>query len=205
MRNDVDIFEGIITKLSDRNLSKPEDVHNIPKRSRKLPAHLAKDSIVEASVGHSEDSSNAKSEATLFRQIYCSIVDNCLGELNARFGERSSAVTAAISCLWPEPRVSFLDPKKIAPLASLIGLNTDSFQLKSECQVASTLIEREFDSKSHKTLHELCLFLHPYRKGFNEVYQLYAAALTLGSSNTVCEASFSTLTCTSTLQAIYDP
>lgn len=193
MRNDVDIFEGIITKLSDRNLSKPEDVHNIPKRSRKLPAHLAKDSIVEASVGHSEDSSNAKSEATLFRQIYCSIVDNCLGELNARFGERSSVVTAAISCLWPEPRVSFLDPKKIAPLASLIGLNTDSFQLQSECQVASTLIEREFDSKSHKTLHDLCLFLHPYRKGFNEVYQLYAAALTFGSSNAVCEESFSTL------------
>lgn len=102
-------------------------------------------------------------------------------------------MTAAISCLWPEPRVSFLDPKKIAPLASLIGLNTDSFQLQSECQVASTLIEREFDSKSHKTLHELCLFLHPYRKGFNEVYQLYAAALTFGSSNAVCEESFSTL------------
>ena len=150
MRNDVDIFEGIITKLSDRNLSKPEDVHNIPKRSRKLPAHLAKDSIVEASVGHSEYSSNAKSEATLFRQIYCSIADNCLGELNARFGERSSAVTAAISCLWPEPSVSFLDPKKIAPLASLIGLNSESPLLQSECQVTRTLLKEDLMTKDTK-------------------------------------------------------
>ena len=59
--------------------------------------------------------------------------------------------------------------------------------------MARTFIEREFVDKIHKTLNDLCLLLHPYRKGFSEVYQLYAAALTFGSSNAVCEESFSAL------------
>ena len=65
--------------------------------------------------------------------------------------------------------------------------------LQSECQVARTFIEREFVDKMHKTLNDLCLLLHLYRKGFSEVYQLYADALAFGSSNAVCEESFSTL------------
>ena len=193
MRNDVQIVERIIKKLAEHNLSESEYVHKIPKQSHKLPAHLSRDSVVEVSKGHSEVPIYAESEPILFRQIYCSIVYNCLGELDDRFGEHSSAVTAAISCLWPEPSVSFLDPKKIAPLAYLIGLYADLSLLQSECQVARTFIEREFDDKIHKTLNDLCLLLHPYRKGFSEVYQLYAAALAFGSSNAVCEESFSTL------------
>ena len=120
MRNDVQVFERIITKLANHNLSESVYVHKVPKRSHKLPAHLSRDSVVEVSVGHSENPIYAESEAILFRQIYCSIVHNYPGELDSRFGERSSAVTAAISCLWPEPSVSSLDPKKISPLASLL-------------------------------------------------------------------------------------
>ena len=47
----------------------------------------------------------------------------------------------------PESSVSFFDTKKIAPFATLIGVNTDSYLLQGESQVTRNFIEREFDDK----------------------------------------------------------
>ena len=64
------------------------DEEPLAKRRRKMAINLG-DSVVVSSVGQSTE---IEPESTVYRQIIFGILDNCMGELNARFGERNKKV-----------------------------------------------------------------------------------------------------------------
>jgi len=97
------------------------------KRCRKPPA-APSNSVVLSSVGHSDD---ANSESVLHKRMLLGILDNCIGEMKARFGENNTGVLSAIVSLWPESEW-FLEPENIKPLAQLMGLNADSTHMSSK-------------------------------------------------------------------------
>jgi len=125
---------------------------------------------------------------TYFRQLYFQGIDNCMAELEARFGERNAALASALECLWPES-VTFLDMTKLTAVTDLIGMKESSVVV-SECKVAIQFLAKEFDPQCHKDLLDLCRILYPLKATFPNVYRIYAAALTIGVST----ATFSMLT-----------
>ena len=168
------VMDELVRKNYDLS---PED----SKRRRKLPNAL-KDSVVLSSVG-----SNGENN----KQIFIEILDNCLGELDARFGERNSELASSLSSLWPS-NPKFMDTELLQPLANLLGLTTTDFE--AECVVAKAFLLKEFDCVKHKCFSDICSILFPLRSAFPVAYKLFAGASTLGVSTAVCEASFSTLT-----------
>ncbi|KAL2087113.1 hypothetical protein ACEWY4_018172 [Coilia grayii] len=49
---------------------------------------------------------------TEFKRLFYSVIDAVQGEMNARFGERSSELIGALTSLNPEAEATFLDPLK---------------------------------------------------------------------------------------------
>ena len=88
-----------------------------------------------------------------------------------------------------------MSPVDLTSFADLIECKeNDSFT--SECEVAKSYIFRQINSIEYANsslAQKTCELLCPTRSAFPLVYQIYAAALTFGSSIAVCEASFFTL------------
>jgi len=154
-----------------------------------MPPKLAH-CVVESTLGnHGNDFDDVMTQYT---QLYFQGIDNCVSELEARFGERNAALASSLECLWPESE-TFLQMSKLAAITDLIDIKESSLTV-SECEVARELLAKEFDPTSHKDLSDMCRILFPLRAAFPNVYSIYAAALTFGVSTAACEASFSTLT-----------
>src|SRR6476469_595490 len=147
------------------------------------------DAHVEITLGQHEDN-DARDTNTVRRQLYFSIIDDCVSEITSRFGERNTELAASVKSLWPESE-HFLELSILRPLAELIGVDTST--MISECVVAKEMLLKRFSNNSHKALNDIIEILFPVRDAFPQVYSVYAAALTPGSSTASCEASFSVL------------
>lgn len=182
-----DQVELITAKIEKQGIELKDSADS--KRKRCMPPKLAH-CVVESTLGnHGNDFDDVMTQYT---QLYFQGIDNCVSELEARFGERNAALASSLECLWPESE-TFLQMSKLAAITDLIDIKESSLTV-SECEVARELLAKEFDPTSHKDLSDMCRILFPLRAAFPNVYSIYAAALTFGVSTAACEASFSTLT-----------
>ncbi|XP_045075725.1 uncharacterized protein LOC123489869 [Coregonus clupeaformis] len=98
------------------------------KRRRTINENL-RGFAVEETVGQPQSDIDEKTE---FMRLFYSVVDAVQGEMNARFGERSSELIGALAALNPEAEDNFLDPSKLTPLLVLAGTDV----VESEYTVA---------------------------------------------------------------------
>ena len=164
-------------------------MNSATKRKRRMPSHLAECVVETTFESHVSDVDDVRTELT---RLYFEGIDNCVSELEARFGERNAALASALECLWPQNQ-AFLQMSKLTAITDLINIKESSLVV-SECEVARRMIAKDFHSESHKDLSDVCRIIFPVRSAFPNVYSIYAAALTFGVSTATCEASFSTLT-----------
>jgi len=100
-----------------------------------------------SSVGQS-DGDNASNVSVIHKRILLGILDNCIGKLEARFGEGNNGVLSAIVSLWTENEW-FLELENVKPLAQLLGLDADSMLMSSEMAMAKAYIANEFKPGEH--------------------------------------------------------
>jgi hypothetical protein len=184
----MDQIEAIIDKIKKLGISLVVYATQKQRLSTKFT-----DSVVNSTVGSSEYATDDDSMKRQLTQIFYEGIDNCVSELEVRFGERNTAIASSLECLWPQSK-TFLEPSRFAAITELIAIDIQSTLVTSECTVARQLIANQFDSDRHKDLSDVCQILFPVKTAFPSVYSIYAAALTLGVSTASCEASFSTLT-----------
>ena len=182
-----DHIQKLVVKIEKQGIQL--NATSVSKRKRRMPTALAQ-CVVETTLGnHDGDFDDVRTELA---QLYFQGIDNCVSELEARFGERHAALASALECLWPQNQ-AFLQMSKLSAITDLINIKESSLAV-SECEVARQMIAKDFDPESHKDLSDVCRLLFPLRAAFPNVYSIYAAALTFGVSTAACEASFSTLT-----------
>lgn len=188
LRSNIQV-EEILAKIVKQGIQLQTNSESDSKRKRQMPTRLAQ-CVVESTVGNHD--SDFEDAILQYKQLYFECIDNCVSELETRFGERNAALAASLECLWPESE-AFLQLSKLVAITDLIGINNSSVVV-SECEVARQFLVKEFDPKCHQDLADLCRILFPLKSAFPNVYSIYAAAITLGVSSAACEASFSTLT-----------
>ncbi|XP_029636258.1 uncharacterized protein LOC115211744 [Octopus sinensis] len=120
---------------------------------------------------------------TSHRKIYFVIIDESLGVLDNRFSEQNDSIYSSLA----SPR-HFWILMLLKPLSNLV--NSDKSALLSEFSVAKAYISKQ----NMMTLLDIFGSLRIVQDAFPNVYPLYGAALTFGSSTATCESSFSTLT-----------
>jgi len=92
------------------------------KRKRRMPSQLA-ECVVETTLeSHVGDVDDVRTEVT---RLYFEGIDNCVSELEARFGERNAAFASALECLWPQNQ-AFLQMSKLAAITDLISIKESS-------------------------------------------------------------------------------
>jgi hypothetical protein len=170
------------------------------KRETQLPQKYS-DCVVETTTGSSGKRDCSLTNQQKYTQLYFEIIDNCVGELEARFNERNTALALSVKCLWPgckeDRNATFLSSHELSSLGNLIDIDVTSASVINQCSVAAEFIVAHINKCSEttapKNLSDIMQLLLPVKAAFPAVYSLYAAALTLGMSTASCEASFSTL------------
>lgn len=147
---------------------------------------------VEETVGQPQSDTDEKTE---FKRLFYSVTDAVQGEMDARFGERSSALIGALAALNPEAEDNFLDPSKITPLLELVGADV----VESEYTVAREFLVRKMTDTpvppedGKWTIANILSTFNSALQAMSTVVRAYKLALTLGASTAACENSFSTL------------
>ncbi|KAL2089232.1 hypothetical protein ACEWY4_016131 [Coilia grayii] len=161
------------------------------KRKRTVNKSLG-DFAVEETVGQPQRDIDEKTE---FKRLFYSVIDAVQGEMNARFGERSSELIGALTSLNPEAEATFLDPLKVTPLLALAGIDV----VESEYTVAREfLLKKMTDTPvppedGKWTIANILSTFNGALQAMPTVVTAYTLALTLGASTAMCENSFSTL------------
>ena len=147
---------------------------------------------VEETVGQPQSDTDEKTE---FKRLFYSVTDAVQGEMDARFGERSSELIGALAALNPEAEDNFLDPSKVTPLLELVGADV----VDSEYTVAREfLVKKMTDTPvppedGKWTIANILSTFSCALQAMPTVVRAYKLALTLGASTAACENSFSTL------------
>lgn len=160
------------------------------KRRRTINKNL-RGFAVEETVGQPQSDIEKKTE---FMRLFYS-VDAVQGEMNVRFGERSSELFGALAALNPEAEDNFLDPSKVTPLLVLPGTDV----VESEYSVAHEFLVKKITDTPVRpedgkwTIANILSTFNCALQAMPTVLIAYTLALTLGASTAMCENSFSTL------------
>ena len=92
--------------------------------------------LVEETVGQPQSDID---ENTEFKRSFYSVIDAVRGELDVRFGERSSELIGALAALRPQAEDNFLDQSKVTPLLVLAGTDV----VESEYTVAHEFLVKK--------------------------------------------------------------
>ena len=65
---------------------------------------------------------------------------------------------------------------------AMLGLDAEFMFMSSELEVAKAFISKEFKPDEHLCVGDVCGLLYPMQTTFPSVYQLFAAAATVGAS-----------------------
>ena len=146
-------IQQLILKIEKQGIQL--NASSVSKRKRHMPIKLA-ECVVETTLGNNDgDFDDVRTELT---QLYFQGIDNCVSELEARFGERNAALASSLECLWPENQ-TFLQMSKLTAITALINTKESSLVV-SECEVARQMIAKEFDPESHKDLSDAVSYTH---------------------------------------------
>ncbi|CAF4601398.1 unnamed protein product, partial [Rotaria socialis] len=190
MRNET-TFKCLINDVADFGKK-----HNInldqPTRLRRralIPTRFKDSVIFTTAIGQRDrgDQQSFKSNEDKFRQeLFYSLIDSILLELNDRFGDENILLLASVSAVHPNNQ-KFLDTEELKPLAS--HLTIDINQLDNELNVVKHFIREKRTTMN--TIKDLLTELAPVNEAFPATTSLLRGALCLPVSSTTCERSFS--------------
>ena len=160
-------------------------VSTVPeKRPRTQPVHH-QDYAVEETTGQR----SARNEAAL-RRLYFSVIDQVVGEMEHRFGERQTELALAVQAVDPH-NCNFLNVAAIKPLMQL----TNSPIVESEFLIAKQYVENlKKETGGSISIRELLSSkYHDIFKTMPSVLLAFKLAVAVGTSTAMCENSFSVL------------
>ena len=133
-------------------------------------------------------------------QALFELLDNVIGEMEARFNNQSVSLSNAVSALLVTSQV-FLEYEVLKPLIQLLEL--DMSLTHGELPVAKKLLSSKLSQNS--SLQDTAMVIILYKDAFPNVFQLYIGAVTIGISTATCENSFSApCSCSSPTSQIND-
>ncbi|CAF4677174.1 unnamed protein product [Rotaria sp. Silwood2] len=190
MRNEA-TFEHLLNDVID--FGKKHNINlNQPTRFRRktlIPSRF-KDSVVFTTTIGQNDWGNQESfhsnEDKLRHELFYSLIDSILIELNDRFNDENILLFSSVSAVHPSNQ-QFLEIESLKPLAS--HLMVDLKQLENELSVVKHFIREK--KASMKTIQDLLTELKPVNEAFPATISLLRDALCLPVSSTTCERSFS--------------
>ncbi|CAF3478552.1 unnamed protein product [Rotaria socialis] len=190
MRNET-TFKCLINDVADFgkkhniNLDQPTRL----RRRASIPTRFKDSVIFTTTIGQRDrgDQQSFKSNEDKFRQeLFYSLIDSILLELNDRFGDENILLLASVSAVHPKNQ-KFLDTEELKPLAS--HLTIDINQLDNELNVVKHFIREKRTTMN--TTKDLLTELAPVNDAFPATTSLLRGALCLPVSSTTCERSFS--------------
>ncbi|CAM4938755.1 unnamed protein product [Rotaria socialis] len=190
MRNET-TFKCLINDVADFgkkhniNLDQPTRL----RRRASIPTRFKDSVIFTTTIGQRDrgDQQSFKSNEDKFRQeLFYSLIDSILLELNDRFGDENILLLASVSAVHPKNQ-KFLDTEELKPLAS--HLTIDINQLDNELNVVKHFIREKRTTMN--TIKDLLTELAPVNDAFPATTSLLRGALCLPVSSTTCERSFS--------------
>jgi len=124
--------------------------------------------------------------------LYNSVIDRCVVEIEARFSENNITLLRSLKSLASLDD-NFLNPSDLKKIADLCTVDLQKCSSEIEAAKAFFMRKNYENVGCLDNIHKLTAFAHTYRDAFPSVYRLLAAGLTIGSSSSTCEATFSTL------------
>ncbi|CAF4203555.1 unnamed protein product [Rotaria magnacalcarata] len=119
-------------------------------------------------------------------ELFYSLIDSILIELNNRFSDDNILLFSSVSAVHPSNQ-QFLEIEFLKPLAS--HLLVDFKLLENELNIVKHFIREKIASM--KTIQDLLTELKPVNEAFPATISLLRGALCLPVSSTTCERSFS--------------
>ncbi|CAF1442011.1 unnamed protein product [Rotaria magnacalcarata] len=182
----VDEFMGILSKIHQYFTS--SSVNNEHFRHAQLSLQL--NSVIFTTTIGQKDWGNQKSfhsNENKFRdELFYSLIDSILIELNNRFSDDNILLFSSVSAVHPSNQ-QFLEIEFLKPLAS--HLLVDFKLLENELNIVKHFIREKIASM--KTIQDLLTELKPVNEAFPATISLLRGALCLPVSSTTCERSFS--------------
>lgn len=181
------LFDDVMefAKKFDINLNQPTRF----RRKTSIPTRFKNSVIITTTVGH-RDRGNQQSfesnEEKFRNELFYSLIDAILIELNDRFSDENIILLSSVSAAHPGNQ-HFLNTEHLKPLAAhlLIDVNV----LDNELNVVKHFIR---DKQSSMTsIKDLLSTLEPVNEAFPATVSLLRGALCLPVSSTTCERSFS--------------
>ena len=147
------------------------------------------DSVIFTTTIGQKDLENQESfrsnENKLRHELFYSLVDSILTELNDHFSDENILLFSSVSAVHPSNQ-QFLEIEPLILLAS--HLIIDLKQLENELSVVKHFIREK--KASMKTIHDVLTEMKPVNEAFPATISLMRGGLCLPVSSTTCERSF---------------
>ncbi|CAF2100084.1 unnamed protein product [Rotaria magnacalcarata] len=185
MKHDISIQDCIGQCYDGSTILISINLHDFEEKLRYL-----QDSVIFTTTIGQKDWGNQKSfhsNENKFRdELFYSLIDSILIELNNRFSDDNILLFSSVSAVHPSNQ-QFLEIEFLKPLAS--HLLVDFKLLENELNIVKHFIREKIASM--KTIQDLLTELKPVNEAFPATISLLRGALCLPVSSTTCERSFS--------------
>ena len=189
MRNEStfnELFNRVGDFATEHNINLDQPIRS--RRKTSIPPRF-KDSIILTTVGQRDrgnEQSCVSNEAKFRDELFYSLTNSILIELNDRFGTENILLLSSISAAHPSHE-HFLDVEHLQPLASHLSIN--NIQLTNELGFVKHFLRDK--RTSIKAIKDVLFQLAPMNAAFPATTALLRGVLCLPVSSTTCERSFS--------------